>query len=148
MMASWDGEWTGDMTMWMDPKVEPTKTTGTCVNKMIMGGRYQSSTHTASFNGMPFEGNSTLAYDNAKKKFISSWIDNMGTGIMVMEGTWDPATKTLNLTGSCTDPMTGKDIAVRETFSLIDNNTQKMEMYMTPAGQKEYKSMEIVFKRK
>jgi hypothetical protein len=35
---------------------------------------------------MPFEGISTLGYDNAKKTFFSTWIDNMGTGMMVMEG--------------------------------------------------------------
>lgn len=27
---------------------------------------------------MPFEGISTLGYDNAKKTFFSTWIDNMG----------------------------------------------------------------------
>ena len=34
-------------------------------------------------------------YDNVKKKFLASWIDNMGTGIMNLEGTYDAATKSL-----------------------------------------------------
>jgi hypothetical protein len=147
-MAKWDGEWTGDMLMWMSPGTEPQKLTSSCVNKMIMGGRYQSSTHTGNFNGMPFEGISTTGYDNARKKFISTWVDNMGTGIMVMEGVWNENTKTLELKGKQTDPSTGKEMDVREAFKVIDDNTQKMEMYMTPAGGKEFKSMEIVFKRK
>jgi hypothetical protein len=37
---------------------------------------------------------------------------------------------------------------VRETFKVIDDNTQKMEMFMTPAGGQEFKSMEITFTRK
>jgi len=147
-MAKWDGEWNEDITMWMAPGTPAQKNTASCVNKMILGGRYQSSTHSGSFNGMPFEGISTTGYDNAKKVFVSTWVDNMGTGIMVMEGAWDDKTKTLNLKGKQTDPATGKEMGVRETFKIIDDNTQKMEMYMTPAGGKEYKSMEIVFTRK
>lgn len=147
-MAKWDGEWNEDITMWMAPDAPPMKNTASCVNKMILGGRYQSSTHKGSFNGMPFEGLSTTGYDNAKKTFVSTWIDNMGTGIMTMEGKWDEGSKTLHLKGKQVDPATGKEMQVRETFKVIDDNTQKMEMFMTPAGGKEYKSMEIVFTRK
>jgi hypothetical protein len=43
--------------------------------------------------------------------------------------------------------MTGKDMNVRETFTLVDNNTQMMTMYMTQDG-KEYKNMEIKLTRK
>ena len=147
-MARWDGEWNEDISMWMSPDAPLQKSTATCTNKMIMGGRYQVSNHTGNMMGMPFEGMSTVAYDNAKKSFTTTWVDNMGTGIMVMEGKWDDKTKTLNSTGKQTDPISGKDIMVRETFQMIDDDTQKMEMFMTPAAGKEYKSMEIVFKRK
>jgi len=148
MLAKSDGEWNEDISMWMAPGAPVQKSTSTCINKMILGGRYQSSTHTGSFNGMPFEGISTVAFDNAKKTFTTTWIDNMGTGIMVMEGKWDDKTKTLNTKGKQTDPMTGKDMIVRETFQIIDDDTQKMEMFMTPAGGKEYKSMEMILTRK
>ena len=148
MMASWDGEWNEEMTIWMAPGAPPTKSILTCTNKMLMGGRYQVSSHSGSFSGMPFEGMSTLAYDNGKKIFIATWIDNMGTGIGILEGKWDAATKTMNLSGKQTDPMTGKDMKVREVFKVVDDKNQKMEMYMTGADGKEYKSMEIVFTRK
>jgi hypothetical protein len=148
MLAKSDGEWNEEISMWMAPGAPPQKSSATCVNKMILGGRYQSSTHTGSFSGMPFEGISTVAYDNAKKKFITTWIDNMGTGIMVMEGSWDEKTKTLHTKGKQTDPMSGKDMDVRETFQIIDDNTQKIEMFMTNAGAKEFKSMEILLTRK
>ena len=36
---------------------------------------------------------------------------------------------------------------IRETFTLVDNNTQMMDMYATQDG-KEYKTMEIKFTRK
>ncbi len=147
-MAKWDGEWKGDVTTWMTSDAPPQKSTLSCVNKMILGGRYQSATHTGNFGGMPFEGISTTGYDNARKKFISTWMDNMGTGIMILEGNWDENTKSLNLKGKQIDPGTGKEMAVREKFTVIDDNTQKMEMFVTPEGMQEYKNMEIVFTRK
>lgn len=147
MLASWDGEWTEEITHWMQPGAEPMKSVATCVNRMIMGGRYQESKHTGSFFGMPFEGLSTLGYDNGKKVFVNTWIDNMGTGFMILEGTWDDASKTINLKGKATDPMTGKDMPVRQTFKLTDSNTQVTEMFTVVNG-KEFKNMEIVLKRK
>ncbi|HEY0679251.1 MAG TPA: DUF1579 domain-containing protein [Chitinophagaceae bacterium] len=148
MLAKDNGVWNAEVTMWMSPDAPPQKSTGVATNKMILGGRYQQATFKGNFNGMPFEGLSTLAYDNSKKKFVNTWIDNMGTGIMTMEGTYDAATKTINFEGSSTDPTTGKECKMREIFKPVDENTQVMEMYATYPGGKEYKSMEITYKRK
>jgi hypothetical protein len=148
MLASFDGNWTGEVSMWMTPDGPPTTSTMTATNRMILGGRYQESVNKGMFNGMPFEGRSTLAYDNAKKVLISTWIDNMGTGIMTMEGTWDPQTKTMSLKGKCVDPMTFKEMDVREVFKVIDDNYQVMEMYGPAHDGKEFKTMEIKYTRK
>ena len=149
MMAKYDGEWETENTMWMAPDAPPTITKGTCLNMMIMDGRYQVSNNKGNFNGMPFEGISTLAYDNAEKMYKSTWIDNFGTGIMTMNGTYNDSTKTINFKGDMIDPMTGKNMNVRETFTFVDDNTQIMEMYApTSDGKAEYKTMNIKFTRK
>jgi len=147
MLAKGDGEWTYEMTAWMKPGAEPMKSTGSCVNKMVLGGRYQESKATGTFMDQPFEGYGTTGYDNAKKKFVSTWMDNMGTGVMYMEGNYDEASKTITFNGNMLDPMTGKDCPVKETVKWVDDNTQVMEMYSTVDG-KEFKSMELTFKRK
>ncbi|HMT27935.1 MAG TPA: DUF1579 domain-containing protein [Bacteroidia bacterium] len=147
MMAKDDGYWSEEITMWMAPGAPPTVSTAKVVNSMILGGRYQQSTHSGSFNDMPFEGISTLAYDNAKKMFISTWIDNMGTGIMIMEGKPVEQGKTMHMKGKQVDPVTGKDMDVREEITFTDDGTQKMKMFMTPVGGKEYQTMEIVLTR-
>jgi len=148
MMASWDGTWNSEVTMWEKPGAEPQKSVGSCVNKMVLGGRYQESVHHGDMAGMPFEGHSTLGYDNIKKVFQSIWEDNMGTGIMMMEGTWDAATKTATFTGKGMDPMTAKEKDYKETFNVIDDNTQMMAMYAPGPDGKEWKMMEIKFTRK
>lgn len=147
MMASWNGKWTADVTSWMAEDAPPTKSTGTAVNSMALGGRYQVSSFKGNFNGMPFEGMGTLAYDNAKKTFISTWLDNMGTGVMKLEGTWDAAAKTMDMRGKMVDPGTGKEVDAHETFVVKDDKTQVMTMYAPGANGKEFKTMEIIFTR-
>ncbi|KIC96423.1 DUF1579 domain-containing protein [Flavihumibacter solisilvae] len=147
MLAKDEGEWAAEISSWMDPNATPTKSTGKMVNKMILGGRYQEQRYTGDFMGMPMEGIGTLAYDNAKKVFVSTWMDNMGTGIMTMEGKYDPATKTINFEGKSVDPLTGKDMKCREVFKYVDDNNQILEMYINQTG-KEFKTMEIKFTRK
>lgn len=148
MLSKSDGMWTGEMTMWMEEGAAPMKTTTTAENKMVMGGRYQVSTHKGDMMGMPFEGQSTVAFDNAKKTYTSTWIDNMGTGIMTMEGTWDSVAKVINFKGRMICPANGQDCEVKETYKIIDDNTHLMEMYgPDPKTGKIYKNMEIKFTR-
>lgn len=148
MMAKDDGEWTFEMTMWMEPGAEPAKSTGTHTNKMILGGRYQQSVFKGDFMGQPFEGISTTGYDNAKKAFFSTWIDNMGTGIMMSQGRWDDAKKSITMTGMGYDPSVGKDVKMKSVMTWPDANTQVMEMYMVQPDGKEVKTMELRSKRK
>ena len=98
--------------------------------------------------GSPFEGVSTLAYDNAKKVYMSTWIDNMGTGMMFLEGPYDPTTKTITLTGKMMDCTINKELDVRETYKIVDENYHVMEMFHTGMDGKEMKTMEIKYTRK
>lgn len=149
MFAAENGNWNVEMTMWMHPgDQKPMKTNMTATSRMILGGRYQEMTHKGNMMGAPFEGISLIGYDNASKKIVSTWIDNMGTGIMRMEGEYSPAEKTIELTGRVTDPMTGQLKDIRETYVIVDSNTRKMEMFDKAADGAEYKSVEIVMTRK
>lgn len=147
MMASWDGTWDEEITMWMDDKSPAEKMKATCVNKMVLGGRHQQTTHIGSMMGQPFEGFATLSWDNASKSFGTTWVDNMGTGLMYLEGTWDEGNKTINFSGKMMDPLSGKSVKIRETFKIIDANTQEVTQYTEKEG-KEYKSMHIMLTRK
>lgn len=146
-MASTDGNWSGDVQSWMSPDAPATTSTASMSSKTIMGGRYQESAFTGNMMGMPFEGKSTLAYDNSKKEFVNTWIDNMGTGIMILKGKMDEATKTINFEGEMTDFTNGKDTKVRQVVKFPDANTQTMEMYCDQNG-KEMKTMEMKMVRK
>jgi len=142
MIAKYVGKWNEDVTFWMQPGAAPNTNKATAVNQMILGGRYQQSTVTGDMMGTKFEGFSLLGYDNAKKIFTSTWMDNFGTGTTTLEGTWDDATKTIIFKGKEYDPMTSKDMDVKETLQYVDDNTVKFQMFMIKDGA-ESKTMEI-----
>ena len=145
-LAKNDGKWDAEISFYYNID-SPSVNKVSCENKMILGGRYQQSVYEGKIEGMPFAGISTLAYDNARKVYISTWIDNMGTGMMYLEGSLDAANQTLVMTGKAVDVTTGKDIQVLETLKIIDKDTQLIEMFDSKDG-KETKTMSIVLKRR
>jgi hypothetical protein len=147
-MEKTNGTWEAEVSSWMAADAPPTKSKAVNVQNSAMGGRYVIGKYTSTMMGQPFEGMSTMGYDNAKKLFTSTWVDNMGTGIVHMTGTYDESTKTLNLKGHQTDPMTGKDSDMREEMKMIDENTYSMAMYGAGMDGKEMKFMEGTFKKK
>ncbi|GAB4091274.1 DUF1579 domain-containing protein [Flaviaesturariibacter terrae] len=148
MLKEANGTWDAEVTMWMGPGAPEQKASMTTVNKMLLGDRYQQSTHSGNMMGMSFEGISTLAFDNHKKKFVSTWIDNMGTGIVEMEGSFDSTTKTISFTGRMMDPSLAEETNVRETYTLLDADHHLMQMYGTGPDGKEFKTMQVHYRRK
>jgi hypothetical protein len=143
------GEWSCKMEMWMAPGTEPATTEGTVKAEMILGGRYLQMKYNSIFMGMPYEGISLDGYDNAKKVYFNTWIDNMGTGIMYSEGICDDKTKTINYTGKMFDPLSGKNLPYRQTVQTIDDKHMVMEMfYASPKDGKEFKSMHVEYSKK
>lgn len=151
------GTWDCTSKMWMnpDPSAPPTESKGTAVRKAIMGGRYfsldvKSKMPMPDANGKitnsDFEGMGLEGYDNVKKKFISSWIDNMGTGILFSEGTYDAPTKTFtyHATGEF---MPGMKLAIRAVMKIVDNDHHVFEWYDNSRGE-EAKTMEISYTRR
>jgi hypothetical protein len=157
LLSSLDGNWDYTIKFWMnpDPSAPPQESKGTATRKSIMGGRYvtmdvsgnmqmpgeDGKMKTTQFKGMGMEG-----YDNVKKKFVASWIDNMGTGIEFSEGTYDSATKSFTYTSEI-EAIPGMKTQIREVVKVTDNNHMMLEWYENQGGQ-EKKTMEINYTKK
>lgn len=146
LLAAGAGDWKAEVSMWESPGAAPQKSVSSCKNEMILGGRYQASTFSGMMMGMPFEGRGLVGYDNIKKVFISTWVDNMGTGLMYSEGVYDAKSSTINFKGSMMDPMSGKEVKTREVYKFVDDSHHLFEMYVMKDG-KEFKTMEINYRR-
>ena len=155
LLTSVAGTWDYKVKFWMSPDAPPMESGGKAVSRTVMDGRYVISDHTGKmqmpgsngammdtqFAGMGIEG-----YDNVKKKFVASWIDNMGTGIMNMEGTYDAGSKTLTYLAEY-EPMPGMKTKMREVIKIADNDHRTMEFFEDRGG-KEVKTMEMTYVRK
>jgi hypothetical protein len=141
------GQWEFTNKMWMEPGADPMESKGTCTSRMILGGRFIETSHKGDFMGEPFEGIGITGYDNMKKKYIGTWVDNMGTCIISVEGSYDAGSKTFTYTCSFDCPFEQSPVKVREVIRLVDKNKHVLEWYETRAG-KENKTMEITYTRK
>jgi hypothetical protein len=60
MLAKSVGDWKTTSKFWMDPASDPMVVEGTGKTEMILGGRYQKSTHKSTMMGMKTEGISIM----------------------------------------------------------------------------------------
>ena len=155
LLAQLAGTWSYNVKMWMAPDAPPTESKGTAVRKPIMEGRYFVANFTGQMK-MPgqdgkmkdfeFRGTSIEGYDHAQQKFVSTWCENMGTGIMMSTGTYDSSTKTFTYNSEM-EMMPGMKTKVREVIKVVDADHHNFEWYEDRGGQ-EVKTMEINYTRK
>lgn len=157
LLADLAGTWSYTVKMWMnpDPNAKPEESKGTAVRKSMMDGRFFVTDVTGKMEmpgpdgkkkEMTFKGQGVDGYDNVKKKFVGTWVDNMGTGIMMSEGDYDPATKSFTYTGEY-EAIPGMKQQIRETVKITDKDHHLFEWYENRGGQ-DVKTMEIAYTRK
>jgi hypothetical protein len=142
------GTWDAKITMWMAPGAPPQESTGTSENKWVLGGRFVQQSYDGNFMGQPFSGVGYTGYDNFKKKYVGTWMDTMGTMIMVSQGSADATGKTLSMTSTIDDVMTGKPTNVKSEIKIVDADHHVMEMWGPDPTGKQFKTMEIHYTRK
>lgn len=154
MLAELNGNWNYTTKFTLSPGAPPQESNGTAVRKSIMDGRFIVMDVTGKMqmpgpDGKPqemeFKGHGLEGYDNAKKKFVGTWVDNFGTGIMTSLGDWDPATKMFTFVGEY-EPLPGMKQQMHETLKVPDKNHMQFEMFENQGGQ-ETKTMEINYTR-
>ena len=140
------GAWDVKVKSWMQPGAPPMESTGTAMNAWVLGGRWMEEKFTGSFMGMPFQGIGYTGYDNIKKRYVGTWMDNMSTAVMVSTG--GGSGNAWEFSSSMDDPMTGKPSPVTEKFVVTDADHHMMEMWGSGPDGKMFKMMEIWYSRK
>jgi hypothetical protein len=136
------------VTAWMMPGQPPMDSNGTAVNTWILGGRFVQQKFSGQFMGQPFEGVGYTGYDNVKKTYWSSWMDNMGTGVMNSIGGTTDGGKTWKFMTTMADPMTGKEGPVEERLTVADHDHHSFEMWSPGPDGKMMKTMALAYSRK
>ncbi len=145
------GKWENVVRWWMQPDAPAEESKGTSEIKWIFDGRYLEQTADMPPQGPdqpPFKGLGLYAYDNAKKQYVSIWLDNMGTGMMVAWGTCEQGGKVINMSGEYADPMSGQaNRKFRTVTRMEDKDKFVYEMFSPGPDGKEFKMMEITYTR-
>ncbi len=112
------GTFHSEITMTSFPGAPEETATGVMVNTWVLGGRYVQGKFSGDFAGMEFTGLSYTAYSNADKEYQGIWMDSMGTAIEFSSGPGSLEDKSLNMTATSTNPMTGDKMDVVESFTI------------------------------
>lgn len=147
LLASMAGKWKATTKSWMEPGKPPVESAGNCGQKMVLGGRYLYQEFTGNMMGTPFTGIGITGYDNHKKRYVSTWMDSMSTGIFFFVGRSEQQEGTITLECRTDDPVRGP-MKWRSVTKILDNDTHLFEMFSTDKSDKEQKVMEITYNRK
>jgi hypothetical protein len=146
------GKWEYEVRWQMSPDAPPEVSKGKGEYKWIMDGRYLQQEITGAQpegpEGMVMKGLGLTGYDNLKKQYFCTWIDNMGTALMMGYGSCDSEGKVITMTGEGSDPMTGKtNQKWRSVMRIESKDKHVFEMHSPGPDGKEFRCMEITYTR-
>jgi len=150
MLASFAGSWSVKAKAYSNPKQPPEESSGTLTRKVVLDGLFlQEELKAHSKAGFTLSGLGLVGYDVFRKQFVSSWVDNLGTGIMVNYGTYDAKSRTISYVFEDVDD-DGVKIRGRDLLKILSPNEHVFEMYRHRLDGKsqEFKLIEIRYTRK
>ena len=143
-----EGKYDVAAKMWMDPSQPAQESKGTAEFTMVMNGRYLKQDFKGEMMGKPYNGVGFEGFDKVANKFVSMWMDDVGTQPMMMYGESKDGGKTVEFEGEHKCPMTGQQVKMRAIHKQVDADKFIFEMYHAYPGQKEFKGMELTYTRK
>lgn len=140
------GTWIAKTTMVMGPGAPPAVSEGVSDQRLILGGRYLEQHYRGTVMGMPFEGRGYTAYDNARNRYVGTWMDNFGTGMMHSVGSGKPSDRKIDFEAESHDP-NGKKRKLECILRIADSNHHSFEMWTKGPGGKRFRTMRIEYSR-
>jgi hypothetical protein len=142
-LQQWSGHWRDVMKVWSGENPEPTIYLLEKEGRISCEGKLLLRNISGRISTGPYEAYETVNYDNLKRKFVKTWFDNLGTNILVLEGTLDEKTNTLTFEGATIDPFTMQTIKVRQVLHIQDPENQLLEVFVQLKDEKPIKTMEV-----
>lgn len=140
------GKWDYRQTLWMGPDSPPTENSGTTEVRWIMGQRFVQIQSTGKFLDKDFQSMWLLGFDNLKKKYVSCYIDNLGSGLYPAEGGAGPGDRGIILVGRMDDWFTGEhDRGFTYAIRSLSEDKWTFKMTDLTSGAK---AMEVVYTRR
>jgi hypothetical protein len=144
------GKWEIASRVWYEgPGKPPVEFKAAAEVKWVMDGRFLQEDATAEVMGMPHKSMAFTGYDNLKKKYVISYIENTATSIVTADGTFDGSGKVMTLFGKFDEPMTGeRDKVIKLVTRLVGPDKHIFEIYDMVGTPDEFKALEMTYVRK
>jgi hypothetical protein len=130
----------------MAPGVPPMVHEGTSENRWVLGGRYLEQAYRGSMMGMPFEGIGYTGYDNPGKRYVGTWMDTFGTGLMNSVGVGRPTASKMNFVAEAVEP-SGKKIVFDAIITIKNRDHHSYEMWTKAPNGKRFRNMIVTYVR-
>lgn len=97
VLAQFAGTWDCKVSMQVPGSAEPVEMTAVERASMVCSGLWLKSVVQSNHMGVAFEGLSVVGYESTANKYVGIWIDSQSPSVARSEGTFDAATKTLDM---------------------------------------------------
>jgi hypothetical protein len=130
----------------MAPGIPPQVHEGTSENRFVLGGRFLEQVYRGTAMGMPFEGIGFTGYDNPSKRYVGTWMDTFGTGLMNSVGTGRPTDTKMTFLAEAIEP-SGRKIKFDCIVKVKDRDHHTYEMWTKAPDGKRFRNMLVEYVR-
>jgi uncharacterized protein DUF1579 len=131
------GTWDADVIVRPAPGAPEQRSKGVSVERLVGGWLI------ADFkNETGFEGHGIFGWDAARKAYVGTWVDPMRPFLIVMQGSWDEAARTLRFDAEATLP-DGRALRWREATERPDADTRVFRQWFG-----DHEMMTVTYRRR
>jgi uncharacterized protein DUF1579 len=141
------GSWNARTTFCMSPDAPEQTSEGTSENRWVLGGRYLEQRYQGIAMGMPMEGIGFTGFDNVQGKYVGTWMDSFGTGLMNSLGVGKPSDDQIPSEAEAFDP-SGKRVRFSCQMRVRDNDHHTFEMWTKAPNGKRFRTLYIEYTRR
>jgi hypothetical protein len=131
-LAKLAGRWQVRQRLWPRPGQAPQVDAGVATFTPVLGGRHLRQELRID-SRPPFQGLGYIGYDTATRRYFTTWMDVNFTGLLVMQGDFDPARTTYRFRGEMADAQ-GDAVPTREELQLVDDRHFVARFFETRNG--------------
>jgi len=137
------GTWDAEIEVRPQPGTEVQRSRGVTVNRLV-GGRWLVGDYKNETTG--FEGHGVYGWDAAKQRYVGTWVDSMRSAMILTEGTWDAATRTMTFVGEMQHG--GQTLRWRDITQTVEPGHQLFRTLMADGQGGEWEMMKVDSRRR
>jgi hypothetical protein len=137
VLAGEVGIWDAELVIRVAPGAPEQRSTGVSTQHLV--GDWLV---TDFKNQTGFAGHGITGWDAVRKSYVGTWVDAMRPFLVVMEGVWDAAARTMTFHASANLP-DGRTLAWREVTERPDDDTRIFHQHFG-----EHEMMTVTYRRR